>query len=39
MICNDAINKYVVEKEKIKWWMNGERKCKWWKKGEKGNMG
>jgi hypothetical protein len=38
MICNDAINKYVVEKENIK--MVDERgrdKCKWWKKGRKGN--
>jgi hypothetical protein len=39
MICNDAMNKYAVEKEKIK--MVDERgrdKCKWWKKGGKGNM-
>jgi hypothetical protein len=39
MICNDVINKYAVEKEKIKMVdVGGGRKCKWWKKGRKGNM-
>jgi hypothetical protein len=33
-------NKYVVEKEKGKWWIWGRErkfKCKWWKKGGKEN--
>jgi hypothetical protein len=38
MRCNDALNKYAVEKELTKWWMKGERKYKWWKKGGKENM-